>query len=285
MKDHIDVSNDEYRAMDGWSSTQIKQVVQHSIERALIPLKDSEALQFGRAFHTYMEDQDAFLQEYAVFNDEQIIAQILEKRPDISAPTMTKDYKMAKASFEKENADKTIIGLEDFRTIERMKIETQNSPLVQRMVASVSKGSVIKEGSFFSTIEVPAEFTGDHAGLAVQCKARPDFLATTDDGVNFIVDWKSCRDASPQAFRSDFFKFRYDVQAVFYSMVVGINPAHFYFVAIEKTEPFNVGVYSLSQESIARASDDMYDALRRISLYEQGLDAGKIQAYEDVVCL
>lgn len=284
MQPYKTISNDEYRAMDGWSSTQIKQVVQHSIERALIPLKDSEALQFGRAFHTYMEDPSQFLTEYAVFDDEQLIADILAKRPDISAPTMTKDYKTAKSQFDADNADKTIIGLQDFRTLERMRVETMKNPMVENLMQSYVNEPIL-EGSFFSTIDVPADFTGDYDDLSVLCKARPDFLAETKDGLHYMVDWKSCRDASPKGFRSDFFRFRYDVQAVFYSMVVGINPQHFYFVAIEKEEPFNVGVYNLSPETIQGAYDEVNDALRRIALYELGALAPKIQSYGEVVCL
>jgi len=186
MQPYKTISNDEYRAMDGWSSTQIKQVVQHSIERALIPLKDSEALQFGRAFHTYMEDPSQFLTEYAVFDDEQLIADILAKRPDISSPTMTKDYKTAKSQFDADNADKTIIGLQDFRTLERMRVETMKNPMVENLMQSHVNEPIL-EGSFFSTIDVPADFTGDHDDLSVLCKARPDFLAETKDEIPYTT--------------------------------------------------------------------------------------------------
>jgi hypothetical protein len=56
----------------------------------------------------------------------------------------------------------------------------------------------------------------------------------------------------------------YDLQAVFYADVLGINPSDFYFIAIEKNYPYTVQVFGLSEESIRRGRYKMDIAIDKI---------------------
>jgi len=197
------IDADKYHAMDGWSSTQVKTVVRHSIERALIPLDDTPALSFGRTMHDYFESPTGFNEKYAVFDDTDIIRSIRARRPDITAPAMTKDYKQEKAKFEAENSDKTIVSLQDYDTLRSMyESVTSSSFYRNRIQSTINEGAdVVREGSFFAPYET-------EYGV-IQLKARPD-LMILGNGRAMIVDWKSCGDASQHAFRRDFFKYLYD---------------------------------------------------------------------------
>lgn len=273
------IDADKYHAMDGWSSTQVKTVVRHSIERALIPLDDTPALSFGRTMHDYFESPTGFNEKYAVFDDTDIIRSIRARRPDITAPAMTKDYKQEKAKFEAENSDKTIVSLQDYDTLRSMyESVTSSSFYRNRIQSTINEGAdVIREGSFFAPYET-------EYGV-IQLKARPD-LMILGNGRAMIVDWKSCGDASQHAFRRDFFKYLYDIQAVFYSRVAEISAYEFYFVAVEKTEPYACAMYSLSEETVSLAEQRLDEALERIGRYvHTGEGAGLPVPEESSICL
>ena len=141
------ITNDEYREMEGWSSTQIKSIVKHSVQKALIPIEDSDALRAGRAFHTMMESDQAFNDAYAVFDDTDIVREILSSRPNISVPSMTKEYKQAKADFESENSNKEIVSLSDYQMYGNMCSSALANETVDRILGSAVE--FIKEPSYF----------------------------------------------------------------------------------------------------------------------------------------
>ena len=59
---------------------------------------------------------------------------------------------------------------------------------------------------------------------------------------------KAIRDANPDAFIHTIRKYGYDKQSAFYSDAFGVKD--FYFIVIEKTSPYNIGVYKCSEETI-----------------------------------
>ena len=132
MNIYESMPNSEYHSQkDHISSSFVKSVAKHSIAKALQPLEPSQALLFGDAMHTYFEDQEAYNQRFKVFDDADIIAEILERRPDISAPTMTKDYKTYKQQFEEGlSENQVVISGADHHSIEQMfRSATENTAL------------------------------------------------------------------------------------------------------------------------------------------------------------
>lgn len=90
-----------------------------------------------------------------------------------------------------------------------------------------------------------------------------------------ISDLKSCVDASPDAFIRDSRKYLYRVSAAYYleivSEVIGIRMKDFYLIATEKTEPFGIKAYRVSDRSIEQASGEIRKALKVIqTVHEQG---------------
>lgn len=87
----------------------------------------------------------------------------------------------------------------------------------------------------------------------VMLRARPDWLPNPGGGRTLIPDYKTCRDASNEAFRKDIEKLGYHQQAPFYidvAVALGlVSPdAEFLFVAQEKTPPFLVNVIGISAD-------------------------------------
>ena len=93
-----------------------------------------------------------------------------------------------------------------------------------------------------------------------------------------ISDLKSCQDASPDAFARDSRKYLYRVSGAYYteivSEVLGIRIDDFYLIATEKTEPFGVKVYRISDRSIEQGRAEVRKALKLIqTVHEHGANA------------
>ena len=250
MKTYSDMSNNDYHALKDYiSSSFVKSVAKHSIAKALQPIEPNQALLFGDAMHTYFEDSQAFHKRFKVFKDSEIIAKILERRPDITSPTMTKDYKTYKKEFECSLGENQVsISEDDMYTIQYMYQSMVDNDAVKEIYKMYDPSESWDEYSFLTEEE-------DLHGL--KYRVRPDRLLVRNEEPMAILDWKSCRDASEKSFRSDFWKYRYDLQAAFYCDVMGILVDDFYFVAIEKQYPFNTAVYGLNPETQMNALKEL----------------------------
>ena len=281
-----DMPNKAYHSeKDYISSSFVKQVHKHSVAKALIPIDPTkESLVQGDRFHTLMEGDDAFSARFEVHSkpdDSEIIANLLDldwcikrkikKQGDkpYTQPTSTNYYKNW---LEKHTPvapeGKDIVWSDEFNMYSKMRESIKANRALTDLLTNVydQTKTMHDETSFFT--EEPDEF-----GLLY--RVRPDRHYRDISGSPILIlDWKSCQDASPKAFKSDFFKFGYDIQAVFYAeKVLGISADHFYFVAVEKNYPYNSAVYGLDFETIERAREKMNVALQRISLYyKEGID-------------
>ncbi|AGH57650.1 exonuclease VIII [Cyanophage KBS-S-2A] len=92
-----------------------------------------------------------------------------------------------------------------------------------------------------------------------RCKCRPDWLKS--DGT--IIDLKTTQDASVDGFAKSVARFRYHVQQAHYQN--GTGAERFIFIAVEKYEPYSVGVYELDADAIAEGSRLAFRDLRRIA--------------------
>lgn len=87
----------------------------------------------------------------------------------------------------------------------------------------------------------------------LRCKIRPDII---NDDMNIMIDLKTCQSASPHAFAKSIADYGYHIQQAFYQKIW--NEHHllqktidaFYFIAVEKTEPYAVAVYELGEASL-----------------------------------
>lgn len=269
MKVYSDLSNQDYHSLkDHVSSSFVKNVAKHSIAKALQPIEPSPALLFGDAMHTYFEDRQKFNDRFVVFDDTELIAEILERRPDITTPSMTKDYKTYKSKFEGSlRDDQVVLSGHDMHRIEHM----YNSAL--------SNEGLKKVYDLYEPYEVWDEysFVTDEPDLhGLLYRVRPDRLLVRKEEPLAIIDWKSCRDASIKAFRSDFFKYRYDLQAAFYCDVLEVPMYSFYFVAIEKEFPYNTAVYSLDEITATNSMQELNIIKYRIGEWKKSPSDQKI---------
>jgi len=207
----IDMPNKEYHSHREYiSCSQIKDLLKNPyLFFNPPPHEDKYVFNIGSAIHSLILEPEKFDSEFAV-------APKVDKR--------TAKGQKEWADFVAANEDKTILTEEDFYNC----IELQKSVLANPDVVKLLRNGV-SEKSYFTTLED-----------GTKVKVRPDRLR--DD--NIIVDVKSCRDASPDAFKKDIAKYGYHIQDAYYSDA--LNAKAFIFLAIEKEPPFMVGIYVLS---------------------------------------
>lgn len=101
-----------------------------------------------------------------------------------------------------------------------------------------------------------------HTGL--KCKARTDAMSVEH---SVIVDIKTCQDASHSAFIKDIVSYKYHWQAAMYAdgaEAIAKKPFMFVFIAVEKTPPYGVGVYLISEAFISAGRKGYKDALNEV---------------------
>ena len=262
MKIYSELSNEDYHSLrDHISSSFVKNVAKHSIAKALEKTEPTPALIFGDAMHTYFEDTQKFKERFTIFDDSKIIAEILERRPDITVPTMTKEYKTYKKNFEEDlDPDKMVLSQDDFEKIHYMYKSSVDNTALQEIYDDHIHTDIWDEYSFVTEDE-------DDWGLLY--RVRPDRLLVLNNIPVAAIDWKSCRDASEKAFRTDFWRFRYDLQAAFYCDILQIPMDQFFYVAIEKEFPYNSAVFSLDEDTQQKAYRELELIKERIGKWKE----------------
>lgn len=100
--------------------------------------------------------------------------------------------------------------------------------------------------------EVSAFWTDAQTG--VPCRCRPDWVNDCGDNGVILLDVKTYSNASPNEFRRQVARKRYDVQAAFYSdgyeAASGRPVLGFIFVAVETEYPFAANAFMLDEESL-----------------------------------
>lgn len=270
------MSNNDYHAEKEYiSSSFVKTTHKHSVGQAIAPppLETPEAFLFGDAFHERMELghlSDRFITK----PEKNLIMPAAEVKSKYGYEVAKKDILDAEAAIpmvdDKSwdartkmgkawvalNGDKIILNHTQITSIDGMYESAMNIPFVKELMDSPSL-TRHDEWSYFAN--------GDDDNLhGLKFRVRPDVHFTNNEGgIEYILDWKSCNDLK-KLIRWDFMGFGYDIQAVFYSDFLGVDPRRFLFICVEKTFPFSSRILRLSDETIDNARIKMRDSIQRI---------------------
>lgn len=117
---------------------------------------------------------------------------------------------------------------------------------------------------------------------AEKCECRARFDWHRSDGG--IVDLKTTRDASREAFARSIGSFGYHIQAAHYWLgaehALNESPAYWAFVVVEVEPPFAVACYVLDAASIRVG---MYHCARAYRTFRQCIDSGEWPSYPETV--
>jgi len=244
---YADVPNDVYHDNTEWlSSSQIKHAFKsmreykHYVLDGYKSYKNSDALVFGSAAHSLILEPDTFDAEYKILDDSKL---------DFRKKDGKDAKKEAKLAAIREK--KQLVLKSDVDKIQDMKREIFRHPDAADLL---SKG----------TAEVSAYWSHPETGNRLRC--RYDFINREKQ---IIVDLKTSRDAKRHPFCNDFaYNFHYRLSAAMYvdSIKALLGEAYdFYFIVVEKEEPFNVAVYKLSDMSYDLGREEYMTALNRIN--------------------
>ena len=203
-----------YHSADSISASGLKVIYKKSVFHYLnkLPLS-SKSLDLGIAAHILLYEG------YQIFEDQYFVLPKLDLRK--------KDDKLLKESLLDKHQGQTSISNEEYKTLIGIYENFKDNELAKKY----TKGD----------IEI------SHYGVYDDCnlRVRPDCI-----GADWISDIKTCQDASPKAFKRDLYKYTYHLQALFYCEMLGFDPENFRFIACETQYPYQVQVYSMSDEMI-----------------------------------
>jgi len=244
----VDIPEEVYRPLDAVNQSNLKELL-NSYDK-YNHMKNfgisSDALIFGSAFHSYIEDENKFKTEYAI------------------APNCRKGSKEWK-EFESNAGKKKILKAQDLDLIKEMHLSLATHPIGSQLL---SDGLAVKEHCFFWN-------RSDIHLNRIWCKAKFDMHTSA----NYLVDWKTTKDASPDGFLRQVKNYKMNFQAAYYMSgmeALGHPVEGFIFAAVEKHPPHTCGFYLLSEESIAKGKELVEIAFQKYSTFNQLNSKGEL---------
>lgn len=226
------------------------------IAKTIIPSESSPAFRLGSAAHCAVLEPKHFASRYVV-------------RP-IGVDRRTKEGKEAWAKFEADNAGKTVIDADEMTTVMEMEGAVRQHPLASELLG---------DGQ-------PEISWRNDGALKVQCRTDWFSLAgcPLSNGRPFVADLKtveSLEDGAYGNFERAVFRYGYHRQAGFYlpliTEILGRSVFDFFFIAVEKVEPYGVAVYRLSDEAVSCGTDESIADLRKLNKCIQSNDWPNIE--------
>lgn len=181
---------------------------------------ETRALKFGRAFHMCMLEPKKF--------DKRVI-----QEPEVNK--RTKEGREIITKFNEDNVDNTILTKDELQSLIGMR---------NRLFSSHECMDLLSGG----VAELPQAWKD--TDLDVLCKCKADYW---NENEKTLVDIKTTVDAGPNGFKYSVKKYSYDRQSAYYSD--GFKADRFIFIVIEKTAPYNMGIYECSAETLEQGRD------------------------------
>ena len=238
----------------------LKQLKKCSVEN-----KDTVAMNFGTAFHTFILEPEEFQNQYYVFDDTDIMKKGIEE--GLKNVRGSKLYKDWKAGEEKNAGKKMMFSIGDYHTLqamaERLKL---NNPNATKLI-----NNSLHEKSIYQSLDIDGE--------QFDVKCRVDGL-NSELNVGFIFDLKKTVTAHPDGFGRECGKYGYHISAAFYKRLAELEfnkPFEVFIIAQEETAPYNSGLYRVSPAMIQKGNVEV-DKLLKLAAHVK--KTGQLSSYE-----
>jgi exodeoxyribonuclease VIII len=246
-----DVTNEDYHRGPGISKSGLDGINRspaHYWYRRHHPEPPTRNMEIGTAFHALVLEPESFA-------DVAVVGLAHGKRK--------KEEKEAWARFAAEHEGKIILTTAEWDTIHRM---------CDAVVAHPFASILLDPDS--GPVESSAYWIDDETRKL--CKVRPDKL---NDAHGLCVDLKSAADASYTGFAEACARYRYPVQAAFYTdglFRAGHMIKDFYFIAVEKEPPYGIGIYRLDKPEMEFGR---LEYQRNLAIYAECHNSGEWPCY------
>lgn len=198
---------------------------------------------YGKAFHCSILEPDEFDKRFFALDDSKIIKKLLSegsKKP--RATNKYKDWHQEQLSIV---GDRSIISVEDYNDMMRMQDAIFDRSQCRDMLSNTKKEVAYK---------------GNIEGINVKCKAdvlRPGL---------FALDLKGIKEApTPSMVTKLLYSYKWVRQSAFYLDILKVDS--FWFLTIEKTYPYTIGLYEVSKERLEQGRDMYMDLLKQYNFH------------------
>lgn len=245
---YSDININDYHLYKDWYSSTGLRKAKKSLKDFYLYLNgyyDHEKksfFDFGNAFELALLDKESFVANVNIFNE--------KDRPEQGKTFASSLNKAWKEDF--FNTDNYVInqdGGESYRVIEEMLKSCYADAVIRKLIENIEYQYSM--------------FWIDSHGLKL--KTRPDICKSKK---NIIVDVKTTRDGSPEAFSKDIANHDYPFQACM--QIDGVLSTGFmktvdeyYWLVVEKEPPFSATLYKFEQEDIKYCMDE-YDYTKHL---------------------
>ncbi len=209
--------------------------------------KQSPALTFGTALHCAVLEPEVFDRTYIVLPADApnypTSRQWGAKKPSIDSLAAMDWWRQ----FEAENAGMTRLSAADYDKVRRMADSAIAHPIARNLLVGGDR-------------EITFRWTDEETGIA--CKSRADLYAAGD----FLVDLKSCRDASSEGFARAVVTYHYDLQVQHYLSGIranGDNIRWAVLLAVESEAPYVCQPHILDSRAEERGWNLRQKAIKR----------------------
>lgn len=211
------MSRADYDRIDAVNFSTLKALADspaHYRARLATPVEETDAMRLGSAVHTLALEPHCFADDYAVWH---------------GGRRAGKEYD----AFVADLAGRTAL------TPDQMATALAMADSIRRAV-----GDLTRRGS----AEWSVVWTDAETGIG--CKARVDWC-----GPAGLIDLKTCLSTDPRAFAANAARYLYHAQMAWYfdgiHAATGETPTAAYLVGVEKSPPYDVGVFALDEHALS----------------------------------
>lgn len=232
-------SRAEYDAIDAVNFSTLKHAARspaHYLKALTAKTSETDAMRLGTAVHAAVFEPLTYGDAVAIWDG-------------------GRRYGNPWDAFCAENAGRLVITTEQQESALAIQQAVQRSRFAELVAMGESEVTVV-----WQHVE---EQTGEVPGLTVKCKGRLDFLSAA----GCIVDLKTTRDASPEAFGRSGFNLQYHVQAALYSdgyTAATGRQLPYVLLAVENQPPYVVQAYELSGTELEMGRQEYRRLLRLV---------------------